>query len=183
MPSKSLSGKRLVAVGAAVIAVVALGIFLAFAFVGRKQLVRASLLSEGRRRLGDFGEGVAHCATTGKLPPSSPLVPADFSLLAGAGYRTTKSDWQAEAFTCAHFAPTDATCHYQFRWIRQSDDTGIVQAYGDIDRDEKPDTEMTAPIRCIDRPPKPEENAGSATTVRECGVGPVQEEAITAVPR
>jgi len=163
-------------------AVVALGIFLAFALIGRKQLVRASLLSEGRRRLGDFGEGLARCAATENLPPSSPLVPADFSQLAGAGYQATPSDWQAAAFRCAHFAPTDATCHFQFRWTRKSDDSGVVEAFGDIDRDERPDTEMSAPVRCITRPPNKDEKVDGHETVRECAIGPVTEAPITSAP-
>ncbi|WP_394847901.1 hypothetical protein LZC95_10605 [Pendulispora brunnea] len=174
MPSKPLSGKRLVLLGAGVIAVLALGIFLAFAFIGRKQLVRASFLSEGRRRLGDFGEGLAHCAVTAGLPPSSPLVPAEFDQLKGPGYQSTPQDWAAEAFRCAHFAPTDATSHFQIGWKRHDAESGEVQAFGDVDQDGRVDTRMTAPVKCTFKEP---------SVIEKCGIGPVQEEAIGAVER
>ncbi|HWL85587.1 MAG TPA: hypothetical protein VNO21_07285 [Polyangiaceae bacterium] len=176
MPAKPLSGKRLVVMGGAVLAVVAIGIFVAFAFIGRKQLVRASLLSEGRRRLGDFGEGLARCAVSAELPPSSPLVPADPKTLAGPGRVTTASDWQAEAFRCAHFAPTDATSHFQIGWTRESDANGTVRAIGDIDQDGKLDTVMTAPVLC-----KVQSSPAGAPrpTMLECGIGPIHEEAIS----
>jgi len=174
MPSKPLSGKRLVLIGSVVLAVLAIGIFLAFALIGRKQLVRASFLSEGRRRLGDFGEGLAQCAVTAGLPPSSSLVPAEFDQLQGAGYRSTPQDWDAEAFRCAHFAPTDATCHFQIGWKRNDAESGEVQAFGDIDRDGRPDTRMSAPVKCTFKAP---------SVIERCGIGPVHEEAITAVER
>ncbi len=175
MSSKVLSGKRLVVVGGAVMALLGLCIFLGFALVGRKQLVRASLLSEGRRRLGDFGEGLAHCAVSAGLPPSSPLVPADASKLAGKGYTSTASDWSAEAFQCAHFAPIEATAHYQFGWTRENETTGFVRAVGDINQDGKLDTEMRAPVMCK---VQPSGQPGERGTFLECGIGPVHEEAL-----
>jgi len=175
MSSKALSGKRLVWVGGAVMALLGLCIFLGFAVVGRKLLVRASLLSEGRRRLGDFGEGLAHCAVKEGLPPSSPLVPADPGTLAGKGYASTASDWSAEAFRCAHFGPVEATSHYQIGWTRENESTGYVQALGDINQDGKLDTDMRAPIMCkVQSPARP----GVHATFEECGIGPVHEEAL-----
>jgi hypothetical protein len=100
---------------------------------------------EARVELVRFALGMAKMCRP--FPETGARVPARLRDVSAKTYESRAEDWEQPAFKCANFRVEDAQ-HLQYRWLKESDVSGRVEARADIDGDGTPDTWYEVPITC-----------------------------------
>jgi hypothetical protein len=133
----------------AFVGIVFLGVMAAVGVYGARQFIARSKGAEAHFSAGTLALGVStRCVEAdGKLPPTSPAVPATLAPIRGTKYASTTADWAAPAFTCAGFS-LSAPQYFRYQWIQLSPTTGEVVAEGDLDGDGRVDSSVKIPITC-----------------------------------
>jgi hypothetical protein len=100
---------------------------------------------EARVELVRFALGMAKMCRP--FPETGARVPARLRDVSAKTYESRAEDWEQPAFKCANFRVEDAQ-HLQYRWLKESDVSGRVEARADVDGDGTPDTWYEVPITC-----------------------------------
>ena len=146
--SSNVSGRRVVGVGGAIIAVSLAGIISSFLFCGKKRFVGASEIAEAHTLIDALGTGLVKCAKDGGLPVTSSPVPGKLALVSqGKAYTPGLHDWDDPAFACAAFSNHGAQ-HFQIQWERLRPDHGRIRAQTDTDGDGRVDMVIIGEIHC-----------------------------------
>ena len=138
----------LIALIAVPIVVAMVGVMTALAIYGARKYIVNAKRAEAQAVTAELARGIARCATQrGQLPPTSAPVPADLAHIRGMKYQSAARDWADEPFVCAGFSLTDPQ-YFQYQWVKQSDQSGVVQAIADLDGDGQPDGEHRVEVVC-----------------------------------
>jgi hypothetical protein len=142
------NGKRLVAVGGAVIAICLTLILSSFLFCGKKRFIGASEIAEAHTLIDVLQKGLVNCAKDGGLPVTTSPVPGKIELVAeGKTYLSGPHDWDDPAFACAAFS-NKVPQHFQIQWERLRPDHGRIRAQTDTDGDGHADMVVIGEIHC-----------------------------------
>jgi hypothetical protein len=163
------SGKRVVVVCATVGLLVIAVLVFSFTRIGKPQLVRTAVISEGKIRVSELAQRVATCTNASpskELPPSAGPVPSDAARLRGTIYIAKPSEWTAPAFVCAHFA-LDGPQRFSYGWEKIDAQRGVARARADLDGDGSFEVVIASEVRCtetceareIDEGPPPPQGA------------------------
>jgi hypothetical protein len=146
------SGKRVVVVSATIgLVVIALLVF-SFTRIGKPQLVRTAVISEGKIRVSELAQRVATCTNatpTKELPASAGPVPSNEAQLRGTIYVAKADDWTAPAFTCAHFT-LDGPQRFSYAWEKIDARHGVARARADLDGDGTFEVVIASEVRCAE---------------------------------
>jgi hypothetical protein len=105
---------------------------------------------EARVELVRFAGGIAKCSTQQPLPETSRRVPLSLSEVSAKTYTSRPEEWNDDAFECAGFR-IGAPQYMQYRWSRDGDGKGRVEARADSNGDGAPDTWFEVPVSCETR--------------------------------
>lgn len=100
---------------------------------------------EARVELVRFALGMAKQCRP--FPETGARVPSRLREVSLKTYQSRPVDWEEPAFQCAKFELREPQ-RLQYRWHKESDLTGRVEARADIDGDGEPDTWYEVPITC-----------------------------------
>jgi hypothetical protein len=111
--------------------------------------VNASKKAEGKNNVGVISLGAIACAEAsgGKLPASTPLVPANLAQVSGKKYMSQPSDWDSPSFKCMKFALSEPQ-YFQVQWVLKSPTSGTARAVADLDGDGTPDSVIEKDVTC-----------------------------------
>ena len=143
-------GKRVVVVCASVGLFVIAAIVVSFTRIGKPQLVRTAVISEGKIRVSELAQRVAACTNASpakELPLSAGPVPSNEALLRGTIYIAKATDWEAPAFTCGHFV-LDGPQRFSYAWERTDAQHGVARARADLDGDGSFEVLIASEVRC-----------------------------------
>lgn len=144
------SGKKVVIVCSSIGLVMIAALVVSFTRLGKPQLVRTAVISEGKIRVSELAQRIATCTNalpTKDLPPSAGPVPLDERRLRGTIYEATPADWQAPAFVCGHFA-LDGPQRFSYSWEKVDAQHGIARGRADLDGDGAFEVVIAAEVRC-----------------------------------
>lgn len=145
------SGRKVVIVCSSIGLVVIAIIVVAFTRLGKPQLVRTAVISEGKIRVSELADRIAACtnaAPVKELPASAGPVPSDETRMRGTIYETTAADWQAPAFTCGHFA-LDGPQRFSYAWEKVDAQHGIARGRADLDGNGTFEVVVAYEVRCM----------------------------------
>lgn len=111
--------------------------------------IEASKKAEGKNGVGAMARGALRCAEAsgGKLPATSPMVPATLAQVSGKKYMSMASEWEAPAFKCMSFSMMDPQ-YFQYQWVLKSPTKGTARAVADLNGDGKPDSTLELDVEC-----------------------------------
>lgn len=130
--------------------VVALGLGLAawLAYGAAQRRSHAgNVAREARVELVRFADGIAKCSAQKGLPETGARVPASLSQVSAKTYVSRPQDWTDVAFACAGFR-IGSPQYMQYRWYREGERSGRVEARADSNGDGAPDTWFEVPVSC-----------------------------------
>jgi hypothetical protein len=135
--------------GLAFVGIAFLGVMAAMGVYGARKFISRSKAAEAHYSVGALANGIAtQCAETdGKLPPTSPPVPATLADIRAKKYLSSASDWSAPAYTCAGFTMSTPQ-YFRYQWTQLSPTAGEVVAEADLDGDGRVDSSVKVPITC-----------------------------------
>ncbi len=147
---------KIVLIGVAVVFVLVIGIVGVLAAVGifgARSYISKAKASEGKAGVSQLARGIASCAqketTEGPvgLPASTPWVPARASDVSGKKYQSAPTDWNQPGFKCAGFSMMMPQ-YFQYRWERDSKNSGRARAQADFDGDGVLEVKLEAKVNC-----------------------------------
>ena len=153
------SGKKVVIVCSSIGLVMIALLVVSFTRLGKPQLVRTAVISEGKIRVSELAQRVATCGNASpakELPPSTGPVPSDEKRLRGTIYETTPADWKAPAFACGHFA-LDGPQRFSYAWEKVDAQHGIARGRADLEGDGVFEVIVAYDVRCTESTCQPHE--------------------------
>lgn len=102
---------------------------------------------EARVELVRFADGIAKCSAKQALPDTGGRVPVSLSEVSAKTYTSRPEEWNDAAFKCANFR-IGTRQYMQYRWYREGEGKGRVEARADSNGDGAPDTWFEVPVSC-----------------------------------
>jgi hypothetical protein len=127
--------------------IVLLSVLLPLAMYGVRKYMANAKRGEATAALVRWGDGLARCGESDKLPPSSSPVPASLSAVAGMKYQSASTDWSEPAHTCAGFSLSEPQ-YFQYSWDLTSPSSGKLRASADLNGDGAVDTSLDLQVLC-----------------------------------
>ncbi len=143
-----LTGKKLVLFGGTFSVLTIFTITFGFRTLGWTRFQANSHLQEGRSQVIYLSRAVMACTEkTGKLPETSPEVPATLAQVGAKTYKSTAADWSAPAFSCEQFT-IDQPQRFQYQWDKTDANDGVVRAKADFNADGTAEAVFEQKILC-----------------------------------
>jgi hypothetical protein len=153
--------------GVLVVGIAIVGVMAALAIFGVRRYVSEAKSAEGRNVVMVIARGVVACsareAAAPALPPSTEPIPRALASISGRKYLAGTGEWTAGSWACIGYTQSDPH-YFQYRWVKQSDTSGVVRAVADLDGDGQVDRQFEVDVSCTGSDP-----------VLECGTGAVRE--------
>jgi hypothetical protein len=146
-PKKRSPLLALLFLGGLAFSVAASGLLAAHSITAISLALTGANALEGARHVGRLAEGIIRCASAnGALPTTGRSVPSHVPK--GMKYQSVPSDWSDSAYVCAHFSVSEPQV-FQYQWLRQSDEDGVINAFADLDGDGDVEIQQTLRIHCV----------------------------------
>lgn len=102
---------------------------------------------EARLELVRFADGIAKCSAQQALPETGARVPTRLADVSAKTYTSRPEEWNDQAFVCAGFKIVRPQ-YLQYRWYREAERKGRVEARADSNGDGVPETWFEVPVSC-----------------------------------